>query len=106
MRFGLFFLLAGIILPCAAQPLFEMSENKVPGLQMTAGTDMIGGRFFMSNKGDGAIIPGSKNWHLTDKGFTIAATIKLNRRYKDFGSGYGADGKFLYDHDIIAAKDG
>ena len=60
----------------------------------------------MKNKGAGAIIPNSKNWHLTDKGFTIAATINLKRRRINFGTGYGPDGKFLYDHDIIAAKDG
>ena len=91
---------------CMAKPLFEMSEKNIPKLQMSPGTDMIGGRFFMQNKGEGAVIPNSQNWHLTDKGFTIAATVKLNRRHVDFGTGYGIDGKFLYDHDIIAAKDG
>ena len=106
MCLRLIFLLSVVIIPCAASPLFEMSDNKIPFLQLTSGTDMAGGRLFMRNKGEGAVIPNSKNWHLTDKGFTIAATIKLNRRHKDFGSGYGADGKFLYDHDIIAAKDG
>ncbi len=91
---------------CMAKPLFEMSEKNIPKLQMSPGTDMIGGRFFMQNKGEGAVIPNSKNWHLTDKGFTIAATINLKRRRVNFGTGYGPDGKFLYDHDIIAAKDG
>ncbi len=88
----------------AGNPLLEISDNKSHRLELQPGTQKMNAQLFLDNKTAGAIIPGSENWHLTDKGFTIAATIKLNRRRPNFGTGYGPDGKFLYDHDIIASK--
>ena len=81
-----------------------MEDGGPCDLSLVPGIQIIDGRFYSNNRNGGAIVPGSENWHLGDEGFTVTATIRLNRRRTDFGTGYGPDGKFMYDHDIIASK--
>lgn len=100
------FLSAAVIAADAPEKggLFTTADAQPGRLILTPGSNVMDSRIFLNNRTAGAVIPDSKDWHLTDKGFTVAATIRLNRRYPNFGSGYGADGKFLYDHDIIVSK--
>jgi len=104
--FLLVFILFVAILSAFETPLWQLQDGTPCNLQLVPGIKLIDGHLHSDNKNVGAIIPGSEEWHLGDNGFTITATIKLNRRKTDFGTGYGSDGKFLYDHDIIASKGG
>lgn len=107
MRVAFLFLIAALCIAAAAEnkkPLFQTPANDV--LELMPGSSILDNRIFMNNATAGCVIGGSEDWHLTERGFTVAATIRLKRRNPDFQSGYGADGKFLYDHDIIASKGG
>ena len=97
-KFVLVFLLAaGTLFAADKKAVFDFDFTSAKGLKLHRQAQVSNGTMKLSGKGDFASVPGTENVHISNKGITLIATVKLN----DFGQ-FKAGGKI--SHDMFFSK--
>ena len=90
-------LAAGTLFAADKKAVFDFDFTSAKGLKLHRKAQVSNGTMKLSGKGDFASVPGTENVHISNKGITLIATVKLN----DFGQ-FKAGGKI--SHDMFFSK--
>ena len=85
-------LAAGSLFAADKKAVFNFDFKSAKGLKLHRKAQVSDGTMKLSGKGDFASVPGTENVHISNKGITLIATVKLN----DYGK-FKAGGKIAHD---------
>ena len=85
-------LAAGTLFAADKKAVFNFDFSSAKGLKLHRKAQVSNGTLKLSGKGDFASVPGTENVHISNRGITLIATVKLN----DFGQ-FKPGGKVAHD---------